>query len=87
MTKISVRIIPNAAKSEVVGLEGKTWKIRISSPPIEGRANDALVRFLADKLDIAPSCIEILKGQTSKIKILSVPMNEEDISTALETSK
>lgn len=71
--KLSVRLIPNAKKSEIVGWEGRTLKIRVAAPPIEGKANEELVKFLADVLDCAPSEIEILKGSTSKNKLLDVP--------------
>jgi uncharacterized protein (TIGR00251 family) len=86
MSRISVRVIPNASKTEVVGREGSTWKIRLAAPPVDGKANDALIRFLADALDIAPSQIEILKGHSSKTKILSVPMVEEDVLERLQTT-
>ena len=79
MSKLTVRVIPNASRSEVVGREGATWKIRLAAPPVDGKANEALVHFLADLLDLAPSEIDIVKGHSSKTKILSVPMHEEDI--------
>ncbi len=72
--KLSVRIIPNAKKTEVVGYEGQTLKIRLSAPPIEGKANLELIRFMAELCDCAPSEIEILKGHSSKQKILDVPI-------------
>lgn len=83
MTRLTVRVVPNASRSEVVGREGSVWKIRLAAPPIDGKANVALLRFLADKLDLAPSEITIVKGQTSKIKTLHVPLVESDIHTLL----
>ncbi len=83
MTRLTVRVIPNAKTNEIVGYENGAWKIRLNAPPIEGRANEALVRFLAEKLDLAPSEIEIRKGTTSKIKSLNVPMHEDDIQSCL----
>lgn len=83
MSRLTVRVIPNASRSEVVGREGATWKIRLAAPPIEGKANEALLRFLADALDLAPSEIDIVKGHASKTKILSVPMVEEDVVSIL----
>jgi hypothetical protein len=70
---ITVKIIPNAKNTEVVGYEGKTLKIRIAAPAIEGKANKELIRFLAELCDCAPSEIEILKGLASKTKVLDVP--------------
>lgn len=79
MTRISVRVIPNAKTSEVVGREGETFVIRLAAPPIEGKANLALIRFLADKLDCAPSEIDVDRGLSSKKKVLSVPLSLVDI--------
>jgi uncharacterized protein (TIGR00251 family) len=84
MTRITIRVIPNASRSEVVGREGATWKIRLAAPPVDGKANEALIRFLADLLDVAPSEIDIVKGRSSKTKILSVPMHEEDIASRFQ---
>lgn len=83
MTRITVRVIPNASKSEVVGREASVWKIRLAAPPVDGKANEALIRFLADVLDLAPSEIEIAKGHSSKTKMVDIPMVKEDIETAL----
>jgi uncharacterized protein (TIGR00251 family) len=83
MTKITVRIIPNAHRSEVAGQEGETWKIRVTAPPIEGKANKELLRWLAETLDVAPSEIEIVKGLGSKIKTLEIPLSKQDINSAL----
>lgn len=74
---ITVKIIPNAKTSEVVGYEGKILKIRIAAPAIEGRANKELIKIMAELCDCAPSEIEILKGHTSKTKVLDVPTMTE----------
>jgi len=79
MARLSVRIIPNASKTEVAGKEGATWKIRVSAPPIEGRANEALVDFLSDVLDVPKTSIQIIKGYSSKQKILDIPGNIQDL--------
>lgn len=83
MSRLTVRVIPNASKSEVVGFVEGAWKIRLAAPPVDGKANETLIRFLSDVLDLAPSEIDIIKGQTSKTKILDVPMHEEDVREAL----
>jgi uncharacterized protein len=71
---LTVKIIPNAKVTEVVGYEGKTLKIRISAPATEGKANKELIKVIADLCDCAPSEVEILKGLTSKTKVLDVPV-------------
>lgn len=79
MSRFSVRVIPNASASEIAGKTEGIWRIRLSAPPIEGRANEALIRFLADVLDLAPSEIDIVKGLSSKTKTVEVPMHAEDV--------
>ncbi|MDF1497685.1 MAG: DUF167 domain-containing protein [Patescibacteria group bacterium] len=74
---ITVKIIPNAKNTEVVGYEGKILKIRISAPAVEGKANKELIKIMAEVCDCAPSEIEILKGHTSKTKLLDVPTMPE----------
>lgn len=86
MTRISVQIIPNASASEIASHEGSTWRIRLQAPPIEGKANLALVRFLSDRLQLAPRHISILSGHTSRRKILNVPLDEETIQERLSLS-
>lgn len=71
--KLLVKIIPNAKNTEVVGWEGQTLKIRLSAPPIEGKANKELLKFMAELCDCAPSEIEIVKGLSGKQKTLDVP--------------
>jgi len=71
--KLAVRIVPNAKQSQAVGWEGQTLKVRIAAPPIEGKANAELIRFIAELCDCAPSEIQIIKGLASKQKTLDVP--------------
>mgnify|MGYP002681726629 CR=1 FL=1 len=71
--KLLVKIIPNAKKTEAVGWEGQTLKIRLSAPPIEGKANKELIKFLAEMCECAPSEMKIAKGLTGKQKTLEVP--------------
>ncbi len=82
--KLTVHLVPGAKTTEVVGFEGQTVKIRISAPPIEGRANEALIRFLADKLDLAPSELSIKTGLSSKYKVIEIPLPEVDVREALK---
>jgi len=70
---ITVRVQPNAKSSEVVGCVDGVWKIKLKAPAIEGRANEELIKFLAKKIGIAKSEIEIVKGKTSRMKVLKLP--------------
>ena len=68
----AVRVQPRAAKSAVTGeLEG-VLKIRLAAPPVEGEANEELIRLLARLFDAPRQGVEILSGHTSKNKVVSV---------------
>ena len=69
---VNVRVVPRSDRDEVVGVHGESLKIRINAPPIDGKANDRLVRFLSAQLDIPVSGIQIIRGLTSREKQLLV---------------
>jgi uncharacterized protein (TIGR00251 family) len=69
---LSIRIQPRASKNEIVALAGGGLKIRLTAPPVDGAANEALVKFLADTLSIPKSNVEIVSGHTSKNKIVKI---------------
>ena len=69
---IAVKVIPRASKNRIVGIEGDAVKIRLNAPPVEGKANDALIAFLADALGMHRTQIEIVMGHTSRRKIVRV---------------
>ena len=70
--RLAVQITPNAKKSEVIGLLDDVIKIRLQAQPIEGKANDALVRYIADVLKVPKSAVSITHGHTNKRKLLEV---------------
>lgn len=83
---IKVYIQPRSSKNEIVGPHRDGIKIRLTSPPIEGKANYHLIQFLSKKLDLSPSKIEILKGYNSREKILKIS-SEIDLGEILEKIK
>ncbi len=68
--RIAVQIMPNAKKSEVIGVLEDVLKIRLQAQPIEGKANEALVRYLAALLRIPKGAVSITHGHTSTRKII-----------------
>jgi uncharacterized protein (TIGR00251 family) len=83
MSILRVIVIPNASKTEIVGLHEGALKIRLAAPPVDGKANEELCRFLAKTLGIASSLVEIEKGVAGKKKRVSLPMSEEDVKNGL----
>jgi uncharacterized protein (TIGR00251 family) len=69
---LSIRIQPRASKNGIVVMENGKLKIRLTAPPVDGAANEALVKFLADTLSVPKSQVEILSGQTSREKIIRI---------------
>ena len=67
---ISVRVTPRASKNQVQGVLGDALKIRLQAPPVDGKANEALVHFLADTLGWPARNIDLLSGETSRNKRL-----------------
>lgn len=80
----AVKVVPRANKSEIAGFAGDALKVRVKAPPIEGKANDALIRFLADALGISRSQIEIVSGHASRRKVVRIRgMNADRIEKAI----
>jgi uncharacterized protein (TIGR00251 family) len=65
---LRVHAQPNAKRSQVAGLHGDELKIRLQAPPVEGKANAALVRFLSDLIGVPKSAVEIVRGESSRNK-------------------
>jgi hypothetical protein len=69
---LSLHIQPGAKKTEVAGLHGEALKIRLHAPPVDGKANDALIAFLAERLGVPKAWVVLEAGQTSRSKRVRV---------------
>ena len=69
---LDIQVIPNAATIQVDGLYGEgdqvALKVRLNAPPVDGKANDALIKWLASELGIARNSLEVVRGKTSRRK-------------------
>jgi uncharacterized protein (TIGR00251 family) len=65
---ISIRVIPRARRSELAGQRDASWLIRLAAPPVEGAANDALVDFLSELLNVPKRAVTIVSGERSREK-------------------
>jgi uncharacterized protein len=83
---LTVRVTPRARRTEVAGvLEDGTLRIRVTAPPVEGRANSALVEFLAEVLGTRKSRVEIVAGEKGLDKIVTIAgMAAEDVQRKLQ---
>lgn len=69
-TTLDIRVQPRASRDEIVGWRGGALVVRLTAPPVEGRANEALRKLLAKRLRIAPSRVEVVRGAASRDKVV-----------------
>ena len=82
--EISVRVHPNAARNEVTGVIDGIYQVRVSAPPVKGKANKELVAYLSRFLGVSKSQIDIIKGHTTRKKIIAIDgLTQEDITKRL----
>jgi uncharacterized protein (TIGR00251 family) len=68
----SVKVVPRARRDEIVGVEDGAVKVRLNAPPVEGKANAALVKFLAQTFGVKQADVQILRGENARHKLVSV---------------
>lgn len=71
-TRLTLKIRAGAKKTAFVGRVGDVWKLQVAAPPVDGKANDAIVRFLAKLTGRPSSAIRIVTGFTSPMKIVEI---------------
>jgi uncharacterized protein (TIGR00251 family) len=82
----SIKIIPNASKTEFAGKTGDGgYRIRIQAPPVEGAANRELVRFLAGVLGVSKAQVTIVRGMTSRKKLVAVEGDQRVLQQRMES--
>ncbi len=71
-TIIQVRVVPRSSRAEIAGKANGVYRIKITAPPVEGKANKALVGFLAKKTGLPKRNIEIVAGERSRNKTIRI---------------
>jgi uncharacterized protein len=75
----TVRVVPRASKSEIIGIRDGALKIRIASPPVDGAANIELIKLLSKTFGVSKSAVEILSGHSGRTKQVKISgVNAED---------
>ena len=69
---LAVKAVPGAPRNEVCGWLGDHLKIKVHAPAVEGKANEALLRYLAETLDVPPRCVSLLRGETARLKTVRI---------------
>ena len=70
--RLRLRIQPRASREEIAGVYGDAIRVRLTAPPVDGTANEALVRFLAALLQVSRSAVELVSGRTGRTKLVTV---------------
>ncbi|TML13716.1 MAG: DUF167 domain-containing protein [Actinobacteria bacterium] len=71
-TRLRLRVSPGATRAGVVGRYGQAWKVRVAAPPEDGRANDAVVRLLAETLSVPRDSVKLVSGERARDKIVEL---------------
>lgn len=83
---LSIKLQPRASANEIGEAMGSELRVKVTAPPVDSAANEALVRLLAEKLDCARNCVELVRGQTSRHKVVKVRgMKVEEVVARLES--
>lgn len=81
---LRIRVQPRAKRTEIVGRHGDAIKVRLKAPPVDGAANEELLRFLADRLGKPEAAVTLVRGATSRAKTVAVRgMTERAAAAAL----
>ena len=82
-SRLAVQVVPRASKSEICGLQGDALKVRLQAPPVDGKANAALLDFLAKRIGLARSSVTLISGQASRRKVVEIAENVVDLEKRL----
>jgi len=72
MTRLRLRVSPGAGRAAVVGRYGEAWKVRVTAAPEDGRANDAVLRLLAEVLAVPRGALTLISGHSGRDKIVEL---------------
>lgn len=86
-TVLKVKLIPRSSRNEIVGyMDDGTLKIKLTAPPVEGQANQAILKFLAGILNTPAGAIEIISGKTSHNKLIAIAgLKQDKVNTLIQS--
>jgi uncharacterized protein (TIGR00251 family) len=70
--RITVKVQPRAKTTALAEKIGNAYKLRLAAPPVDGKANEACIRFFADQFGVAPSAVRIVQGLSSRTKVVEI---------------
>ncbi len=84
---LTLHVQPGAKRSEIAGLHGDALKIRLAAPPVEGRANEALLKFIAELFGVPLRQVELRQGGQSRHKVVAVTGSRVDPEDLLKPAR
>lgn len=83
-TRLRLRVSPGASTTALVGQHGDAWKIRVAAPPEDGKANEAALRLLAERLELPRAAVRLVSGASARDKIVELEgISEPDANRRL----
>jgi uncharacterized protein (TIGR00251 family) len=87
MARLTVKVHPRAKRSALAGRIGDAWKLSLAAPPVDGKANEECVRFLAEFAGVPRSRVRIVMGLTSRLKVVEIEgVPQEDLERRLSVN-
>jgi uncharacterized protein len=71
-TRLRLRVSSGARRSEIAGRHGDGWKVRVAAPPEDGRANEAVLALLAERLELPRRAVSIVSGHSAREKVVEM---------------
>jgi uncharacterized protein YggU (UPF0235/DUF167 family) len=85
MARLTVKVHPRVRRSALAGRIGNAWKLSLAAPPVDGKANDECVRYLAEFAGVPRSRVRIVMGLTSRLKVVEIEgVPQEDLERRLQ---
>ena len=82
-TSLRLRVVPGASRPGIVGRHGDAWKVRVTAPPEDGRANDAVLDLLARTFDLPRRDVRLATGTSSRDKVVVLEGMTDDLAAEL----
>jgi len=85
---LKVKLIPRSSRNQITGNDGDTYRIKIAAPPVEGKANHALIDYIAGILEVPKRNVQIVSGESSRLKTLLIAgLSLKEIHERLEAER
>jgi len=84
MARVTVKVHPRARRSAITGRLGEAWKLDLAAPPVDGKANEECVRFLAELASVPRARVRIILGASSRTKVVEIEgLEQQDLENLL----